>query len=457
LPTVGKPNQSYTLLQGQPCRSGGPFRQNGAKTHGPLVVSADTRWLPRSFLSWNGLFSRVLPAGVLSVNFYCRARLEAMRTKLIQNPISAIPSLEHIPANGGPPERTILEEFPFSVGRSESCDLRIDSDRVSREHAIIVEEGGRFRVRDPGSTNGTFLNGRQINEAPINDGDILLIADVELTFLVGRRQRSSSAVTQAIDFGPAAERTGTGPVAIIRQVRRFHEALTHRCIDNLFQPIAALENGQVLGHEAVEESDCPEDGWMKAQKVLLSTECRLTSRIRQLRRMLAAEESLGFPAGTSVFLKVHSSEIGDDRLLESLLDLRKAIRREQRIVIEIPDSAVSDTSYFGRFHDRLAEACMGIAYHDFTGGPSHLVRHRAVSPDFVKLAPSLVPSVNGNGHDRRQLQAIVQAGEELGCQVIATAIDSEEDADICRDLGCQFGQGDYLGIPKPIGDLVVSC
>jgi EAL domain-containing protein (putative c-di-GMP-specific phosphodiesterase class I) len=172
--------------------------------------------------------------------------------------------------------------------------------------------------------------------------------------------------------------------------------------------------------------------------------------------MLAAEGSLDFPAGMSVFLKVHPSEIGDDRLLESLLDLRKAIRREHRTVIEIPDNAVSDTPYFSRFHERLREAGMGIAYDDFTGGPSHLIRHRAVSPDFVKLAPSLVPSVNGNGQDRRQLQAIVQAGQELGCQVIATAIDNEEDADICRDLGCQFGQGDHLGAPKPIGDLVVS-
>ena len=398
-----------------------------------------------------------MPAGVLLVNFDCRARLEAMRTKLIQNPLAAIPRLEHIPTGGGPPEQTILETFPFSVGRSELSDLRIDSDRVSREHSVIVEEGGRFRVRDLGSTNGTFLNGRQIDESPINDGDILLVADVELTFLVGRRQITSTAVTQAIDFGPAADGAGAGPIAIIRQVRRFHEALTHRCMGNLFQPIGALESGQVLGYEAVDQSDHPENGWMKAQQVLLSAECRLASRVRQLRRMLAAEESLGFPAGASVFLKVHSSEIGDDWLLESLLDLRKAICREHRMVVEIPDSAVSDTSYFGHFHDRLVEAGMGIVYHDFTGGPSHLIHHRAVSPDFVKLAPSLVPSVNGNGQDRRQLQAIVQAGRELGCQVIATAIDSEEDADICRDLGCQFGQGDYLGVPKPIGDLALSC
>ena len=333
------------------------------------------------------------------------------------------------------------------------CDLQIDSDRVSREHAIIVEEGGRFRVRDPGSTNGTFLNGRQIDEAPLNDGDILMVADVELTFFVGRRQKPGSAVTQPIDFGSAVDKAASGPIAVIRQVRRFHEALTHRCIDNRFQPIRALESGQVLGYEAVEQSDHRKHGRMKAEDVLLATECRLSSRIRQLRRMLAAEEALGFPAGRSVFLKVHSSEIGDDWLLDSLLDLRKAICREQRMVIEIPDSVVSDTSYFGRFHDRLAEAGLGIAYDEFSGGASHLIHHKAVSPDFVKLAPSLVPSVNGKGNDRRQVQTIVQASRELGCQVIATAIDSEEDADICRDLGCQFGQGDYLGASSPIGEL----
>ena len=391
---------------------------------------------------------------MLFVNFDFRARLEAMQTQVIRDPIGATPRLEYVPTSGGPPERTTLETLPFSVGRSESNDMRIDSDRVSREHAIVVKEGGRFRIRDLGSTNGTFLNGRQVDEAPINDGDILLVADVEFTFLVGCGQKTSTAVTQAI--GPASEKTGTGAIAIIRQVRRFHEALTHRCIGNLFQPIAALESGQVLGYESVQQSDHPDHVWMNAQKALLSTECRLTSRIRQLRRMLAAEESLGLPASTSVFLKVYSSEIGDDWLLESLLDLGKAVHPGQRLVIEIPDDAVSDTSYFGRFHDRLAAAGIGIAYHDFIGSPSHLIRHKAVSPDFVKLAPSFVPSINGNGQDRRQLQVIVQAAQELGCQVIATAIDSEEDADICRDLGCQFGQGEHVGNPRPIGDLAIS-
>ena len=348
----------------------------------------------------------------------------------------------------------MLDTFPFSIGRSESSDLAIDSDRVSREHAVIVEEAGQFRIHDLDSTNGTFLNGRQITEAPINDGDILLVADVELAFLIQRQQRAGTAVTQSIDFGAAADRSNTGSVAIIRQVRRFHEALTHRCVQNLFQPIAALESGQILGYEAVDESDHPQHGWTKAQKALLSTECRLASRIRQLRRMLAAEEAVGFAAGVSVFLKVHASEIGADSLLESLLSLKKALHQDHRMVVTIPDNAVSDTSYFGRFHDRLMEAGMGIAYDGFAGGPSHLIRHRAVSPNFVKLSPSLVPSVNGGSQDQRKLQAIVQAGEELGCKVIATAIDREEDADICRDLGCQFGQGDHVGVPEPIGELL---
>ncbi len=382
------------------------------------------------------------------------ARLEAMRTKVIRNLIAAIPRLEYIPAGGGPAEQAILESFPFSVGRCESSDLQIDSDRVSREHSVIVEEAGRFRLRDLDSTNGTFLNGRQITEAPLNDGDILLVADVELTFLLQRQQRSDTAITQSIDFNSAADRNDTGPVAIIREVRRFHEALTHRCVQNLFRPIAALESGRILGYEAVEEDDHPQRGWSRAQKALLSTECRLASRIRQLRRMLAAEEAVGFATGARVFLKVHGSEIGDDTLLESLLLLEKALHQEQRMVVVIPDGAVSDTSYFGRFHDRLLEAGIGIAYDDFAGGPSHLIRHRAVSPNFVKLSPSLVPDISGGSQDQRKLQAIVQAGQELGCEVIATAIDREEDADICRDLGCQFGQGDYVGVPEPMGELL---
>jgi pSer/pThr/pTyr-binding forkhead associated (FHA) protein len=70
-----------------------------------------------------------------------------------------------------------------SIGRSPECEIFLDDVTVSRRHALLVEDGGRFSIQDEGSLNGTFLNRKRIETAPIEDGDELQIGKYRLTFL----------------------------------------------------------------------------------------------------------------------------------------------------------------------------------------------------------------------------------------------------------------------------------
>src|SRR5438477_11617395 len=105
-----------------------------------------------------------------------------MRTEPMPEIAAEMPCLEHFSPGKSRPERTPIEEFPFSLGRNEDCSFHIDSARVSREHAVIVREEGVYRVRDLGSTNGTFLNGQPVRESVLHGGDLLVIAYLEFTF-----------------------------------------------------------------------------------------------------------------------------------------------------------------------------------------------------------------------------------------------------------------------------------
>ncbi len=51
------------------------------------------------------------------------------------------------------------------IGRDPGCDIRVDDDGVSRAHAEIFPIGGQWCVRDLGSSNGTYLDGRRVQEA----------------------------------------------------------------------------------------------------------------------------------------------------------------------------------------------------------------------------------------------------------------------------------------------------
>jgi hypothetical protein len=70
-----------------------------------------------------------------------------------------------------------------TIGRSPDCDVFLDDVTVSRKHAVLVGEGERFHVEDLGSLNGTFLNRKRIEKAPVEDGDELQIGKYRLTFL----------------------------------------------------------------------------------------------------------------------------------------------------------------------------------------------------------------------------------------------------------------------------------
>lgn len=60
-----------------------------------------------------------------------------------------------------------------TVGRGKSCDITIPGTHLSRKHAEITIEGSQLRIRDLGSSNGTFVNDERVNDALASSGDIL--------------------------------------------------------------------------------------------------------------------------------------------------------------------------------------------------------------------------------------------------------------------------------------------
>ena len=69
------------------------------------------------------------------------------------------------------------------IGRGLTSHVRLEEQRVSRSHAILVRHGHHTRLLDNRSANGTFVNGRRIIATNITDGDVIRIGPVVMTYL----------------------------------------------------------------------------------------------------------------------------------------------------------------------------------------------------------------------------------------------------------------------------------
>ena len=66
----------------------------------------------------------------------------------------------------------LVSKQPFTVGRHPDNDLSVDNPTVSRRHAELVLTEAGLSVRDLGSTNGTFVNGRRVRDVVrLQNGD----------------------------------------------------------------------------------------------------------------------------------------------------------------------------------------------------------------------------------------------------------------------------------------------
>jgi Protein of unknown function (DUF3662)/FHA domain len=79
--------------------------------------------------------------------------------------------------------RMVVGPAGATIGRSRQCDIVIDDPNVSRQHAEVRPRGGSWVISDLGSTNGSSLNGHQIDGAEVlRPGDQIEIGTSTIRF-----------------------------------------------------------------------------------------------------------------------------------------------------------------------------------------------------------------------------------------------------------------------------------
>ncbi|MEM1108651.1 MAG: FHA domain-containing protein [Planctomycetota bacterium] len=77
-----------------------------------------------------------------------------------------------------------LRSGSLVVGRKNSCELRIPLSSVSRQHCEITLDGDSVKLRDLGSSNGTYHNSIRVQEAELAAGDEVVVGPVVFTLVI---------------------------------------------------------------------------------------------------------------------------------------------------------------------------------------------------------------------------------------------------------------------------------
>jgi pSer/pThr/pTyr-binding forkhead associated (FHA) protein len=83
---------------------------------------------------------------------------------------------------GAEPKTYELNKPRIVVGRDSRCDVHIDNLAISKQHCEFVHEGDAFILRDLNSSNKTFMNGEEIKEHKLKDGEEAILGPYRLKF-----------------------------------------------------------------------------------------------------------------------------------------------------------------------------------------------------------------------------------------------------------------------------------
>jgi EAL domain-containing protein (putative c-di-GMP-specific phosphodiesterase class I) len=327
----------------------------------------------------------------------------------------------------------------------------IYSRQVSKEHTEIYRLGKEFRIRDLGSTNGTFVNGVRINEALLANGDIIHVAHKELRFGYEAGEQDEEPSHSFTE--PAVSQL---PASVIRGSKHLREMLSDHSVRIVFQPIVTLDGGRVVAYEALGRGTHSQLSSNPTELFGLANQCNLAGELSQMLRMVAGEEAAGLPDAVRIFINLHSSEINNKALVDSLRELKRIFRKSQQVVLEVHENLVADLATMHWLRQQLKSLEMGLAYDDFGAGQARLAELAEVPPDFIKLDRSLIRNIDSSTGRQELLQALNRVIQDLGVQSIAEGIETLEEARTCKELGCKLGQGYLFGRPQPLALLTTD-
>lgn len=212
-------------------------------------------------------------------------------------------------------------------------------------------------------------------------------------------------------------------------------------LTTLLQPIVQLGDGRVVAAEALsrfagDPAPSPGDVFLLAAATQLSEPLELAA----IQSALATLPHV--PADLRLYVNASPPVALSDRLGQLLI-----AAGPHRLVLELTEYDDADAATLLKALRPLREAGLQIAVDDLGAGNSSLNRLVALRPDIVKLDRFLSAGIHHDPYRQAVVRSLVSLAGETGIRLVAEGIESQQQADVLRGLGLDYGQGYHLGTP----------
>jgi diguanylate cyclase len=240
-----------------------------------------------------------------------------------------------------------------------------------------------------------------------------------------------------------------------RQLRRAVEEGGFRL---LYQPQVHLRSGEIVGAEALLRWDHPERGLVEPAEFLwLAEETGLINRIGDWVLAQACRQAMVWreagPGGGPLRVAVNLSgrQHGDPGLVDSV---RQAVEKSgidpSSLCLEITEGDImNDEEASLRALSSLKELGVIVSMNDFGSSQSSLGALKRFPLDILKVHRSFVSGLGEEPEDAAIVTAVINMAHALGLVTIADGVETREQLEQLKEVGCDVGQGFYFARPRP--------
>jgi diguanylate cyclase (GGDEF)-like protein/PAS domain S-box-containing protein len=233
-------------------------------------------------------------------------------------------------------------------------------------------------------------------------------------------------------------------------------ALTEGQFENYYQPLLDLKTQQVRGFEALIRWNHPTRGLLAPGDFIhIAESSGMIGGIGEWAFEQACEAFAGFPEfRVAVNFSPTQMKRGLARKIADVL-ARTGLLPGQ-LELEITESMLLESTHENRLTlDELKAAGIRIVLDDFGSGYSSLSYLQSFPFDKIKLDRSIASAVASEPKARAIVHAVVGLAKALGTAITAEGVETQEQLEALRQLGCDQAQGYLLGRPVPFRDIGV--